>query len=190
MSLAKLGRAPAIFGKTTKNGVPIYAVVFSNTLGLIAILNYSAGTGQVFTYLVDISGAATFISWGFIGVTHIRMRKAYVAQKYSLDDLTCRALWYPYGAWFVVVLNFFLVVISGYKSLIGGFHAVNFVFNYIVLVVFILLFLFWKLWKKTAWVKLLDIDLLEGRREDLRVPDAFLGKEVGWLTKVKRVVLG
>ncbi|PMD48146.1 amino acid permease [Hyaloscypha variabilis F] len=190
VSLAKLGRAPAIFAKTTKNGVPVYAVVFSNFLGLIAMLNYSAGTGQVFTYLVDISGAATFITWGFIGVTHIRMRKAYVAQGYSLNDLSFQALWYPYGAWFIVVINFFLVVISGYKALLSGFHAVDFVFNYIVLVIFVLLYLFWRVFKKTKMVKLLEIDLVSGRREYLRGPDSLLEKKVGLLTKFKRFLLG
>jgi yeast amino acid transporter len=190
VSLAKLGRAPAFLGKTSRNGVPVYAVILSNLLGLIAILNYSAGTGRVYTYLVDIAGAATFIAWGFIGVTHIRMRNAYVAQGYNLKDLPFKALWYPFGAWFVVILNLFLVVISGYQSLLGGFHAVDFIFNYIVLVVFVLLYMFWKFYKKTKWVKLMEIDLLLGRRDNFLVVNSTLENRVGILTKFKRFLLG
>jgi amino acid transporter len=115
------------------------------------MLNYSAGTGQVFTYLVDVSGAATFITWGFIGVTHLRMRKAYVAQGYGLDDLSFQALWYPYGPWFVVVINLFLVVISGYKALLSGFHSVDFVFNYIVLVILCCFICFGKFLRRRKW---------------------------------------
>jgi amino acid transporter len=190
LSLAKLGRAPAIFARTSKNGVPIYAVVFSNFLGLLALLNYTAGAGHVFTYLVDIGGAATFIAWAFIGVAHIRMRKAYVAQGYQISDLPYKALWYPYGAWFVVTINLFLVIISGYTTVIPPFQAVNFVFNYIVIVIFVVLFIFWKLYKKTKWVKLMEMDLMSGRRDDLHPPNPDGEAKVSVLKKFKRFMLG
>lgn len=189
LSLAKLGRAPAIFAKTTSNGVPVYAVVFSNFLGLLALLNYTAGAGRVFTYLVDIGGAATFIAWAFIGVTHIRMRKAYVLQGFAVADLPYRALWFPYGAWFVVAINVFLVVISGYTTLIGTFQYVDFIFNYIVIVIFVALFVFWKVWKKTKWVGLREMDLVSGRRDDL-VVDGVVEEKVSIPKRFKRFMLG
>jgi len=51
LSLAKRRHAPTIIGHTTEKGVPVYTIVFSNLLGLLALLNYTAGGGQVFTYL-------------------------------------------------------------------------------------------------------------------------------------------
>ena len=149
VSLASSGRAPTFFARTSGNGTPVNAIVFSNFLGLLALLNYTAGPGKVFTYLVDIGGAATYIAWAFIGVTHLRMRKAWAIQGYKVEDLPYRALWHPYGTYFVIFLNTFLVFVSGYGVFVGGFQPVNFVFNYIVIVIFVVLYVFWKLYKKT-----------------------------------------
>lgn len=63
VNLASTGRAPRFFAKTTKSGTPVYALVFSNALGLIAMLNYRVGTGKIFTYVVNIAGSATYIAW-------------------------------------------------------------------------------------------------------------------------------
>ncbi|KAI1422480.1 amino acid permease/ SLC12A domain-containing protein [Xylaria sp. FL1777] len=167
VALASQGRAPRFFAKTSKNGIPVRAIVFSNTLGLIALLNIASSPGKVFGYLVSISGAATFVAWAFIGITHLRMRKAWVLQGYSIDELPYKALFHPYGTWFVVLLNIFLVFISGYSVFIGGFAAVDFVFDYIVLVIFTLLYLFWKFFKGTKLVSLAEVDLVTGRREHL-----------------------
>ncbi|KAI1173507.1 amino acid permease/ SLC12A domain-containing protein [Nemania sp. FL0916] len=172
VALANQGRAPRLFAKTTKNGVPVRAIVFSNTLGLIALLNVASSPGKVFGYLISISGAATFVAWAFIGITHLRMRRAWVLQGHSVDDLPYRALFYPFGTWFVVLLNLFLVFISGYSVFIGGFAAVDFVFDYIVIVIFTLLFLGWKIIKRTKFVNLREVDLVTGRREHLVVEDS------------------
>ncbi|KAI1122631.1 amino acid permease/ SLC12A domain-containing protein [Nemania abortiva] len=197
VALAHQGRAPRFFAKTTKNGVPVRAIVFSNTLGLIALLNIASSPGKVFGYLVSISGAATFVAWAFIGITHLRVRKAWALQGYSTDDLPYKALFYPYGTWFVVLLNIFLVFISGYSVFIGGFAAVDFVFDYIVLVIFTLLYLFWKLFKGTKIVSLKEVDLVTGRREYLVRSSTHSDGEgtekaprVPWYIMIKRLLTG
>jgi amino acid transporter len=118
------------------------------------------------------------------------MRKAYTAQGLDLKDLPYRALWYPYGAWFVVAINIFLVIISGYTTVIPPFQAVNFVFNYIVIVIFVCLYIFWKLYKKTKWVGLMEMDLVSGRRDDIWQPNPEGAPTVSFLKKFKRFMLG
>lgn len=168
VSLAKEGRAPRFFGRTTKNGTPVNALVFSNLLGLIAMLNYKAGPGKVFSYLITISGSATYIAWAVIGITHLRFRKGWAVQGYRVEDLPFKALWYPYGTLFVVFINTFLVIIAGYSVFVDGFHAVDFVINYIVIAVFVVLYSGWKVWKRTKVVPLAEMDLRTGRRETPR----------------------
>ncbi|GAP92919.1 putative amino acid permease [Rosellinia necatrix] len=196
-ALAHQGRAPRFFAQTTRNGVPARAIVLSNTLGLLALLNVASSPGKVFGYLVSISGAATFVAWAFIGLTHLRIRKAWALQGHSAHELPYRALLYPYGAWLVVLLNLFLVFLSGYSVFIGGFAAVDFVFDYIVLVIFTLLYLFWKVVKKTKMVSLRDVDLVTGRRENLVVSPTYSDGEGGekrlktpWYVAVKRLLTG
>ena len=193
VSLASTGRAPKFFAKTNGNGTPVNAIVVSNFLGLFALLNYTAGPGKVFTYLTDIGGAATYIAWAFIGVTHVRFRKAWIVQGHSLDELPYRALWYPYGAYFVIGLNTILVFLSGYGVFIGGFQPVDFVFNYIVIVIFIVLYVFWKFHKKTKWVPLAEMDLVTGRKEYFQSEielEEETGKKTSIAIKVKRFVFG
>ena len=192
VNLASTGRAPRFFAKTNKYGTPVYALVFSNALGLIAMLNYSVGTGKVFTYVVNIAGSATYIAWACIGVVHMRFRSAWKAQGHSVDELPFKALFYPYGSIFVIFINTFLVFIAGYADFVGGFHAVDFVINYIVIAVFVILYVGWKIIKRTRVVPIMEIDLVTGRREGLA---QMLGTEevreerkVGWLVKVKRSV--
>ncbi|KAI1472907.1 amino acid permease/ SLC12A domain-containing protein [Daldinia caldariorum] len=197
VALAANGRAPALFARTTANGVPVNAIVFSNLLGLLALLNVAATPGKVFSYLVSISGAATFIAWAFIGVTHVRLRRAWALQGRGLDELPYRASLYPYGAWLVVVLNLFLVFVSGYEVFVGGFAAVDFVFSYVVVAIFAVLYFGWKLVKKTTVVKLAEADLVTGRRDYLLPAEGEgegegegAGEESGipWYVVVKRVI--
>lgn len=196
VNLAKDGRAPKFFAKTTKNGTPVHALVFSNFLGLVAMLNYKAGPGKVFTYLVTISGSATYIAWALIGITHLRFRKGWAVQGHAVEELPYKALWYPYGTLFVVFINTFLVFIAGYSVFVDGFHVVDFVINYVVVAVFVVLFCGWKILKKTKFVPLADMDLKTGRRE-LFVPSLIQGDDGGQeeeglslFIKAKRIMLG
>lgn len=79
----------------------------------------------------------------------------------------------------------------------------DFVINYVVIAVFALLYVGWKIVKKTTIVPLLEVDLLSGRRERLGEEgerydggdadaDVEVGgeenKRVAWYVKVKRSV--
>lgn len=78
----------------------------------------------------------------------------------------------------------------------------DFVINYIVIAVFALLYVGWKIVKKTTIVPLLEVDLLSGRREGLGEGEGYDGgdadadvevggeekKRVAWYVKVKRSV--
>lgn len=151
---AKAGRAPAFLAKTTSTGVPVYAILFTNLFGLIALLNISETSGEVFTYLLDISGAAAFIAWAFIGLTHVRMRNAMKAQGIPLTELPFRAVGYPYLPWILFILNIFLVLISGYTTILTPFDVKGFVFSYLVILVFIILYVGWKVWHSKSFLLL------------------------------------
>ena len=191
VSLASSGRAPKFFAKTSANGTPVNAVVLSNALGLISMLNYKAGPGVVFAYLLNIAGSATFIAWAVIGVMHVRFRWAWKAQGRRLEEMPFKALLYPYGTFFVIAFNTFLIIIAGYANFIRGFDAVGFVVNYIVIAVFVILYAGWKIIKRTQVVPLLKIDLVTGRKYRIPQGNESLMKErrqVAWYVKVKRFI--
>lgn len=143
---AKAGRAPAILAWTSKSGVPVPAIVFTNAIGLLSLLNISENAGNVFSYLLSISGAAAFIAWAFIGLTHLRMRAAMKAQEMPITALPYVSMGFPYIPWALFGINIFLVIISGYTTLLNPFDVKGFVFSYLVIPLFLILYFGWKFW--------------------------------------------
>lgn len=62
VGLASQKQAPAIFAKTTEGGVPIYALVTMNLVGFLSLLNLSSGAGHLYSWIVSMTGVATFIT--------------------------------------------------------------------------------------------------------------------------------
>ena len=170
-SLADLRRAPKFLKKTGFKGVPVYAAAISNAVGLLALINVASGAGAVFTYIVSLSGAATFVAWACIGITHLRFRRAWRLQGHTVDELPFRAFLYPWGAYFVAGLNLFLLIIQGYGTLLTPWKPVEFVFAYVIIVLFVLILVGWKLYHKTRLVNLAEVDLHYGQRIHLAPVD-------------------
>lgn len=143
---ARAGRAPRFLAWTSKSGIPVNAIVFTNLFGLISLLNVSENAGDVFSYLISIAGAAAFIAWAFIGLTHTRFRAAMEAQGMPVSALPFKSLGYPYVPWILFGANVFLVLISGYPTILTPFDVKGFVFSYLVIPIFAILYGGWKLY--------------------------------------------
>lgn len=188
--LARNRKAPAIFGRVDKRGVPWSGLIFSNLAACLSFLSISSDAGTVYEALITLSGVATFIVWGTIALTHIRFRQAMAAQGQSIDDLQFKAMWYPYGTYLCLAVNIFLVLIQGnpllllsppsrillilslgYTAFLNPFSAKDFVVNYILLPVFAAMYFGYKFWFKTKILHLKDIDLFSGRRVASEEPD-------------------
>src|SRR5256885_8572947 len=70
-SLAKEGNAPSLFLRTSRRGVPIYALTLSGAFACIAFMNISASSKVVFGYLVNLVTIFGILTWISILVTHI-----------------------------------------------------------------------------------------------------------------------
>ncbi|KAK7217553.1 hypothetical protein V2G26_005556 [Clonostachys chloroleuca] len=186
---AKVGRAPKFLAKATKNGVPVNAIVFTNLFGLISLLNISENAGNVFNYLLSISGSAAFIAWAFIGLTHVRFRQAMKAQDVSTSVLPFKSFGYPYIPWIVFGVNIFLVLISGYTTFLSPFDVKAFIFAYLVIPIFAILYVGWKVYHKTKWVSSADADISSGRRDWL-VCGSDEEAPRTWAGKLKNVLIG
>lgn len=98
------------------------------------------------------------LSWIAIGIASLRFR-AGLAKQGKTHLLPFKNYTYPYGPYFVVVLNSVLVLVQGWSCFSPRFDGVSFVSFYIELPIMLLMFLGWKLWKKTKVVQLHEMDL-------------------------------
>lgn len=106
--MARNSMLPRFMGWTTpRSRVPVPALLLSNCVALISLMSVSSGAGKAFTYVYNISGVCTFIVWGLICLAAIRFRAAFSRQfdRSAEDELTFKAMLYPYGAYFALAMK-------------------------------------------------------------------------------------
>lgn len=153
--LAKEGKAPKVFGKLNRRGIPVYALLATTAVGMAAFLASFFGDGVVYTWLLNASGMSGFIAWLGIAISHYRFRKAYIAQGRDLRDLPYRAKWFPFGPIFAFVLCIIVILGQNYTAFTGDSIDWNGVLvSYIGLPLFLILWLGYKGAKKTKVIPL------------------------------------
>ncbi|KAI0831538.1 amino acid permease/ SLC12A domain-containing protein [Hypoxylon sp. FL0890] len=158
VGLASENNAPAFLARTNQHGTPYFAVGITSAIGLLAFLNESQSGGDVFTWLLNITAIAGFITWSCINVCHLRFMNALKARGISRKELPYAAPLQPYLAWFGLFFCVLILLTNGFTVFItwstSGFFAA-----YVSLILFIVLFVGHKLVFWTKPVKLADVDL-------------------------------
>ncbi|GAA5834721.1 hypothetical protein JCM9279_007091 [Rhodotorula babjevae] len=164
--LACDGKAPAIFRRCTKGGLPIYCVIITAAIGLLAYMNVSTGSTTAFNYLSNLSSITGLITWACINYSYIRFYHGLKYQGISRDDFPFKAPLQPYASYFGLVAIILVIIFNGYTVFLdGNWNTGDFIVAYITLVIFAVLFVFWKLFKRTKFVRLEEIDYTTGKRE-------------------------
>jgi S-methylmethionine transporter len=94
-SLADKNTISPIFTKLTKQGVPIYAVIFSMFGGGLALFSSIIAPDTVYIVLVSISGLAVVVVWMSISASQFLFRRQYIKEGNSVKDLVYRTPFYP-----------------------------------------------------------------------------------------------
>jgi AAT family amino acid transporter len=158
-SLGVNGHAPKFFAKLNRNQVPWVAVLLTSSISGLCFGASYIGAGQLWTWLQNIVGVSNQLSWIAIGFASLRFRSGIKAQ--GLEHLLPFKNWtYPYGPVFSVVLNSVLVLVQGWSCFSPKFQAVDFVSFYVEIPVMLVMFVAWKVIKRTKWVKLEEMDLV------------------------------
>ncbi|BGP46382.1 hypothetical protein JCM10450v2_002226 [Rhodotorula kratochvilovae] len=164
--LACDGKAPAIFRRCTKGGLPIWSVVLTAAIGLLAYMNVSTGSTKAFNYLSNLSSITGLITWACINLSYIRFYNGLKMRGISRDDFPFKAPLQPYASYVGLVAFVLVIIFNGYTVFLSGeWDTGSFITSYITIVIFIVLFVFWKFWKRTKFVRLEDMDFETGKRE-------------------------
>jgi lysine-specific permease len=114
---------------------------------------------EPYTWLLNASGLAGYISWLGITITHFRFRKAYLSQGKKLSDLPYVSKWYPLGP----ILATLLCLIAIFGQNFGAFFGPKIdwygaLVSYIGLPLFLIAYFGYKMVKKTRLVPLDQAD--------------------------------
>ncbi|RKO92464.1 amino acid permease/ SLC12A domain-containing protein [Blyttiomyces helicus] len=116
MAMSNEGGAPRIFGRTTRAGVPVYALFVSTAIGCLAFIG-QVGAGTVFNWLQDIISTYILIAWLMILLTHIRFRMAYKAQGRNIADLPYKSYFFPYAQVIGLLVGLTALLGEGYVAI-------------------------------------------------------------------------
>lgn len=157
-AMARDGKAPGIFGRTTRAGVPMAALLATAGVGLFGFLSAVVGQGNAYAWLLNVSGLCGFIVWAGIALSHYRFRQAFLAQGNSIDDLPYKASFFPFGPLLAFAVLILVIAGQNYEAVLAG-RGVEVLSSYIGIPIFLGLWLVHKLTTKAKPVALLDMDL-------------------------------
>lgn len=158
--LAVDGKAPKIFAKLSKRGIPVYALLATLAVGCLAFLSSFFGDGVVYMWLLNASGLSGFIAWVGIAISHYRFRKAYVLQGHDVSLLPYKARFYPFGPLFALIVCIIVIVGQNYTAFsLESIDWYGIAVSYIGIPLFIALWLGYKMKYKTKIVPLEECDV-------------------------------
>ncbi|KAI4686453.1 uncharacterized protein J4E84_005732 [Alternaria hordeiaustralica] len=159
--LALEGKAPKFLTKCTKQGVPFYCVFFVLLIALLSFLQLSENSAVVLNWFVSLVTASQLINFSVMCFTFLKFHKACQAQGLDRDTLPYKGMAQPYAAWYGLVCTFIMTFVGGYTVFLNGKWAVaDFLFSYLMVFAFPVLFVFWKVLKRTKWVSPSEADLV------------------------------
>ncbi|CAD6643378.1 BAH_G0042880.mRNA.1.CDS.1 [Saccharomyces cerevisiae] len=166
--LATKNQAPKIFLRTSKRGIPYVGVIFISSFLPLAYMSCSKSSATVFGWFQELVSSNTLLRWILISANHIHMDRALKAQGYSRSDLPYSTRIGPFAAWFSGIMSFIFLLTGGFYNFIHGhFDIESFFTRYFIIPLAIGLFTFWKLLKKTRYLRPHEVDL-ESIFEDIK----------------------
>jgi amino acid transporter len=188
-SLAIEGRAPKFLRKCTKNGVPIYCFAIVMIFPFLSFLQLSDSAATVLNWLVNIVTAGGLINFITMMITYLCFYRACKAQGLDRKTLPYTGFFQPYGTIVGLIVLIMVLGAYGYSTFLPGKFTIEGLFTYYTMVFLApLTFGFWKLYKKTKWLKPHEVDLVW----DAPVIDiyeaSFITPPVGFWTEMLQLV--
>ena len=157
--LALNRRAPQVFQRVNRFGIPYCAVLLFGIFMALGYMTLSHSAAVVFSWLLDLVAVATLVNWIIITTTFLRL--FYAMKKQNIDRHT-RLPWasplQPYLSWYGLLMQILILLTGGYTTFISGhWDTETFVAAYLNIPLVLLLYFGHKLFMKTAIIPLADV---------------------------------
>lgn len=161
------GKAPAFFAKCTRFGLPYYAVIVALAFCLLSLLQLGNTSATVLNWLVGICTASYLLNYFGTIITYLHFYESLKRQGVDRNTLPYKGYLQPYAAWYALVGTFVMTLILGYTVFINGnWDTTTFFTSYIMVGFFPVAFIFWKLVRRTTYVRPGTADLTLGSTKD------------------------
>ncbi|KAG1756833.1 dicarboxylic amino acid permease [Suillus paluster] len=184
--LAVERKAPLIFTKVNKRGLPWVSLLFVSLFTSLTFLNVSSSSSTVFAYTVNLLSAFGAITWMTIAYSHICFMQALKAQGISRDSLPYKGSCQPLGSWFVLVSTGIILLFKGRFDTFFPFTSALFITSYLPIPLFFVLWLGYKLRYRTRVIPASKVDLITGKREIDEEEERFVLREKAREGKMSR----
>ncbi|KAI7168329.1 amino acid permease [Hortaea werneckii] len=165
--LALEGKAPKVLTRTNRQGVPYYCVLVVLLICLLAFLQVSNGSATVLAWFVNLVTASQLINFAVMCGTFLCWMKACKAQGLDRDALPYKSRFQPFAAWYGLIGCTIMAFVGGYPVFLpGSWDTPSFIFSYFMIALCPILFVGWKVIKRTRLRKPHEVDL-EGEIEEI-----------------------
>jgi yeast amino acid transporter len=162
-ALAQNGQAPRFLLKCSKKGVPYYCVCVTASIGLLTYLSCGAGTASVvFGWFQQLTTIANLFTWTSVCAAYLKFYYALKAQGIDRNTLVFKSPFQPYLGWSSLIFFSIIIVFNGFDTF-QPFNITNFATAYVGIPIYGLLYLFWKIFKRTKWIPSAEVDLFTGK---------------------------
>lgn len=148
--------------KCTKAGVPIYCVATVSLISCITFLVCSENAVTVFFWFVDLTTTGLIATYTMMLVVFVGWYRARLAQGLTNSSLHYVAPLTPYSAYLGLFLGCTALFFIGF-DIFQPFNKQGFITSYFAIPYSIILFVFWKIFKKTKFVDPTTADLISGK---------------------------
>lgn len=146
------------------SGVPYYCVGITASVSLLTFLSCTSGANKVFEWFQNLTTIANLFTWVSVCIAYIRFYAAMKAQDVDRKSLIFRSPFQPYLAWVALIFFSTIILFNGfYVFLKGNWSITSFLTAYIGIPIYLSLFLFWKIFKKTRFIPAVEADIFTGK---------------------------
>lgn len=185
--LALEGRAPKFLRFCTKQGVPLACFCVVMCFPCLAFLQLGNGSSTVLTWLINLITAGGIINYIVMTTTYIFFYRACLAQGLDRKTLPYTGWFQPYSAYIGLAWMVTVVFCYGYSSF-KPWSVDSFFTYYTMLILAPVLFIGWKLIKRTKLVKPSEADLVWERPLVDAYEQSFVDEPVGFWREMLQLV--
>lgn len=163
-SLARDGQAPKFLMKCTEAGIPVYCVAAVSLISCITYLVASDSAVTVFFWFVSLTTIALVATYVGMLWTFVAWDRALKAQGVDRNTLPYKAPWAPYSAYFAIAFGCTIMLFIGFDVFVP-WDTQGFVTSYFGLAFGVVMFCFWKIFKRTRFTAAKTCDIYSGKAE-------------------------